>query len=199
MISTIDRLTRGASKRLLLVATLALTLIGAAGVTAGAASAAASAPFCGITWGSLPRANGDLGTSPLLDVRTGRHDCYDRVVFDFAGPATGYRVQYADNVLSQGQGAVLDVAGGAKLDVTLLEPAYDVQTGALTFPHATGDHLADVAGYQTLRDAVYGGSFEGYTTVGIGVRARLPFRVFTLAGPGGHSRIVLDVAHRWSA
>ncbi len=32
---------------------------------------------------------------------------------------------------------------------------------------------------------------------GVGVRARLPFRMFSLAGPGTGSRIVLDVAHRW--
>jgi hypothetical protein len=199
MISTIDRLTRGASRRLLLAATLTFTLIGASAATAGAAAGAATAPFCGITWGSLPAAQGDLSPAPLLDLRTGQHDCYDRVVFDFDGAASGYRVRYADNVFSQGRGAVLNVAGGAKLDVTLLEPANDVETGAVTFPHAAGDHLANVAGDRTLRDVVYGGSFEGYTTVGIGVRARLPFRVLTLAGPGGHSRIVIDVAHRWSA
>ena len=58
--------------------------------------------------------------------------------------------------------------------------------------------MADVAGYRTLRDVVYGGTFEGYTTFGVGVRARLPFRVLTLAGPDGGSRIVIDVAHRWS-
>jgi hypothetical protein len=55
-----------------------------------------------------------------------------------------------------------------------------------------------VRGYPTLRSVVYGGSFEGYTTFGVGVRARLPFRVFTLDGPGRGSRIVVDVAHRWS-
>jgi hypothetical protein len=44
---------------------------------------------------------------------------------------------------------------------------------------------------------VYAGSFEGYTTLGVGTRARLPFRVFALAGPGGDTRIVVDVAHRW--
>jgi hypothetical protein len=54
-----------------------------------------------------------------------------------------------------------------------------------------------VLGYRTLRDVVFGGSFEGYTTFAVGVRARLPFRVFVLAGPGTHSRIVLDVAHQW--
>jgi hypothetical protein len=41
------------------------------------------------------------------------------------------------------------------------------------------------------------GSFEGLTTIGLGVRAKLPFRVFTLNGPDGHSRLVIDVAHRW--
>jgi hypothetical protein len=41
------------------------------------------------------------------------------------------------------------------------------------------------------------GSFEGQTTIGLGVRARLPFRVFTLDGPGNGSRIVIDVAHHW--
>ncbi|BAS14136.1 conserved hypothetical protein [Arthrobacter sp. Hiyo8] len=43
----------------------------------------------------------------------------------------------------------------------------------------------------------FAGSFEGYTSLGLGVRARLPFRVFTLAGPGTGSRLVIDVAHMW--
>ncbi len=43
----------------------------------------------------------------------------------------------------------------------------------------------------------YAGSFEGQTTLGLGVRARLPFRAFVLAGPGDGSRLVVDVAHRW--
>jgi hypothetical protein len=41
------------------------------------------------------------------------------------------------------------------------------------------------------------GSFEGYTSLGLGVRARLPFQVFTLDGPGSGSRLVVDVAHFW--
>jgi hypothetical protein len=39
--------------------------------------------------------------------------------------------------------------------------------------------------------------FEGQTTFGLGVRARLPFRVLRLAGPGSGQRLVIDVAHRW--
>ncbi|HEX2064459.1 MAG TPA: hypothetical protein VHE80_08555 [Acidimicrobiales bacterium] len=41
------------------------------------------------------------------------------------------------------------------------------------------------------------GTFEGRSTFGLGVWARLPFRVFKLDGPGTSSRIVVDVAHRW--
>ena len=58
-------------------------------------------------------------------------------------------------------------------------------------------HAVNVTGFQTFRQVFYGGSFEGVTTAGLGVRARLPFRVFLLAGPGNGSRLVIDVAHRW--
>ena len=175
------------------------------GSAAAVTASAAAAPFCGITWGSLPKDHDVMSSAPLSDIRTGQHPCFDRVVFDFQGsrttfqgPASGYHVAYVDNVYSEGKGDRLNVAGGAKLRVGLLDPAYDIETGAPTFPHGDDAHVADVRGYRTLRDVVFGGSFEGYTTVGIGVRARLPFRVFTLAGPGSGSRLVLDVAHRWS-
>src|SRR5436305_835276 len=85
---------------------VAATVGGAAAVTASAA-----APSCGITWGSLPRVNDTMSPAALGDVRTGRHDCYDRVVFDFDAPASGYHVEYADHVYSQGKGDVLNVAG----------------------------------------------------------------------------------------
>jgi hypothetical protein len=175
---------------------LAAAIVGSVG--SAAASTTAAAPYCGITWGSLPKEHGDLTPSALVDVRTGRHDCYDRVVFEFQGSAQGYRVEYADVVATQARNEPLDIAGGAKLNVLLTEPANDVNTGAPTYLHRSGDHVANVNGYRTLRDVVYGNSYEGYTTFGVGTRARLPFRVFTLDGPGSHSRIVIDIANQWS-
>lgn len=188
-------------RRPVLLAAGLLALVGA--VAGGAVSAGpavgATAPYCGIAWGSLAKAGGDLRPTPLLATRTGRHDCFDRLVFELEGGADGYQVQYVDEVHTEGEGRPLSgsTAGGALLRVRLLEPAYDPFTGTITYPHRSGDHVADVGGYSTLRDVVYGGTFEGYTTFAVGVRARLPFRVFVLAGPGSHSRIVLDVAHRW--
>ncbi len=156
---------------------------------------AAAGSTCGITWGSLAKVAGEHGTAPLGQVRAGRHDCFDRVVFEIDGPAPGYRVEYVSRVRTQGEGAVLPLAGGAFLNVVLLSNVFD-ELGHLHYPGRVGEGL-NVARYKTLRDVKFGGCFEGATQFGVGVRARLPFRVFNLAGPGTHSRIVLDVAHRW--
>ncbi len=176
----------------LVATTLALMLTAAVAGPAVAGSASAATPYCGITWGSLAKSGGSLSAAPLIASRTGQHSCWDRVVFEFAGSAAGYRASYASEVYTQGgQPMSSRTAGGALINVTLLESAN-------TYPHATFDHVANVSGYRTLRDVVYGGSFEGYTTFAVGVRARLPMRVFVLSGPGTHSRIVIDVAHAWT-
>jgi hypothetical protein len=56
--------------------------------------------------------------------------------------------------------------------------------------------VPNVAGFSTFRSITNVGSFEGQTAYGLGVRVRPPFRAFTVAG--GHGRIVVDVAHRWT-
>ena len=72
-----------------------------------------------------------------------------------------------------------------------------MNTGAATYQPANPAELVAVSGWQTFRQVAWAGSFEGYTTVGLGVRALLPFRVFVLDGPGSGSRVVVDVAHQW--
>jgi len=159
-------------------------------------TASATVAYCGISWGSLAKAGAPTSTAPIANVRTGRHDCFDRVVFDFDGSTDGYRVEYVPEFRTDGSGRLLAVAGGAILQVRLNANVFD-QLGHLHYARADGDHVANVGGYETLRDVFFGGCFEGATTFGVGVRARLPFRVFPLAGPGSSSRIVLDIAHRW--
>jgi len=185
-------------RRALLLVTGVAVLAGTAVATTVTAGATATTN-CGITWGSLPREAGGMSPVALMTTRTGQHPCYDRLVFELDGPANSYRVEYASEVYTEGEGAPLSgvTGGGALLRVSLRSPAYDIQTGRLTYLHYVGEHVAAVGGYQTLRDVVYGGTFEGYTILAVGTRARLPFRVFALSGPGAHSRIVLDIAHRW--
>jgi hypothetical protein len=175
-----------------------LTAAAAILITVGAvpAASASAAPYCGISWGSLAKTAGP-STSPtsyLTNIRTGQHDCYDRMVLDLNGTtAAGYDVRYVSNVYADASGQLIPLSGGAKLQIVLKAPAYN-SSGTATYPGVTGQKLPGVnlTGYQTFRDAKFAGSFEGRTTIGLGVRAQLPFRVTTET-----NRVIIDVAHYW--
>ena len=48
-----------------------------------AVPAQAAAPYCGITWGSLPeQRRRHRSAAPLTNARAGRHACFDRLVID---------------------------------------------------------------------------------------------------------------------
>lgn len=168
----------------------------AAGLGIVVSGPASAAPYCGLTWGSLAKTGQDTGPASVTDVRTGQHYCFDRLVVDLNGPAVSYTVQYVPRIEQEGSGAFIPVRGGARLHVSIMAPSYD-QDGNPTYSPADRNELSNVSGYQTFRQVVSAGSFEGYTSLGLGVRGRLPFRVFTLDGPGAGSRLVVDVAHYW--
>lgn len=142
-----------------------------------------------------------MSAAPLYLVRVGRHPCYDRVVFDVNGPqAVGYTVRYVPVVQADGSGKPVPVAGGAALEVVVRAPMLGTdsqghQPGSRV--PAVGDDLVPrsrVTGWSSLRQVAYAGSFEGQTTTAIGVRARLPFRVF-VTGDRGYRHIVIDIGH----
>ena len=173
----------------------ATAVLVATGVPATAAQAGASCPT---GWGSLPETGRPHAAGPLTDVRAGRHGCFDRLVVDVAAPASSaFDVRYVAAVRADGSGVRVPLRGAADLQVVVRAPAYDPDTGALVYRPADPRELVRTRGFRTFRQVAYAGSFEGQTTVGLGVRARLPFRVLVLPGPGGGSRIVVDVAHSW--
>ncbi|EYR62565.1 hypothetical protein N866_07380 [Actinotalea ferrariae CF5-4] len=164
------------------------------GLTVVAAPAASAHPYCGQVWGSLAERDPDMSAAQVTNIRAGRHACFDRLVLDADGPIEGYSVRYVDAVVQDGSGFEVPVRGGARLQV--VAHAGVIATDAFFLPDG---RLVNTSGYRTFRDVVWAGSFEGMTSVGLGVRARLPFRVFVLDGPGDGSRLVVDVAHRWCA
>jgi hypothetical protein len=176
---------------LIVLAALAVSVLGLVG------PATAAAPYCGITWGSTPET--DAGTSAGVTVtglRAGQHACFDRLVVDLRGhPLGGWDVRYVPVVHRDGSGAPVPVLGGAALQLVVHAPAYD-DAGRPTLRVADERAVVPVTGYRTLRQVAWAGSFEGYTTLAVGTRARLPFRVSVLPGPAG-DRLVVDVAHRW--
>lgn len=160
------------------------------GVAMPVTATAATGP-CDVVWGSGPKSDMVMTGAELVGLRAGRHECHDRLVFDLRGPITGYWVSYVDAVTEDPTGDPVPLRGGAELQLTVFAPAYD-ESGAPTYSYSDRTELVDVAGYRTFRQVAWAGSWEGTTGVGLGVRARLPFRVFTLT-----DRIVVDVAHTW--
>lgn len=173
-------------------AALAISVIGGFALT----SSVGAAPYCGITWGSLPKTASDTSTTieTLNNIRTGQHDCYDRMVIDTSAPGTGYAVRYVPNVYADGSGQLITLTGGAKLQIIAEAPSYNPSTGLPAYGGAANQPLPGVnlTGYETFRSAKFAGSFEGQSTIGLGVRATLPFRVIKI-----DNRVVVDVAHQW--
>jgi hypothetical protein len=173
--------------------------------TPPATAAAAPAAACAFTraWRTGPRRSAPSSAAPLYLVRAGRHACYDRVVLDVnAAAAVGYAVGYATVVREDGSGTPVPVAGGAALEVVIHAPAkghddQGHQPGVfLARPGQDFYSPAQLAGWRTLREVRYAGSFEGQTTIAVGVRARVPFRVLTVLDARDQvMRVILDVAH----
>jgi hypothetical protein len=157
---------------------LTILLLTAALVGGSVPAEAATCPH--VNWGSLEKVNLVQG-GDITNVRAGQQPCYDRLVFDLAGPLAGYDVRYTNVVYDVAAGRPLNVPGGARLSVVVFANGFNSRTPS-------------VAGFPTFRSVVYGGTFEAVTVYGLGVRARLPFRVFTLTAP---NRLVLDVANHW--
>ena len=176
-----------------------VTLIGTLTLIASllVAAPSAEAAYCGQYWGSLAKSSGTTMTSAqITNVRAGRHTCYDRLVIDLNGKVKGYSVKYVPAVYTNGAGFKMPLAGAADIEIVVQAPAYTL-AGRPTYVPPSTTNMVNVTGWTTFRQVAWGYSFEGNTIIGLGVRARLPFRVFVLAGPGTGSRLVIDVGHRW--
>lgn len=125
----------------------------------------------------------------VSDIRIGRHDGFDRVVFEVGGEGTpGWDVRYVDAASSQGSGEPVEVAGSAVLQVTLTGMGYPYDTGVDEWSSSgpvTGE------GTQTVTEVAWDATFEGTSVAFVGTSAEAPFRVYLLEGP---TRVVVEVA-----
>lgn len=169
---------------------------GAAGAATGSGSKASAATVCSTPWGSGTESVTDLVAEPLRNIRTGQHTCYDRMVFDITGTSgkVGYHVSYVDAFRQDGTGTQIPVKGGAILEIYANAPSYNPATGAVVYPGRAAQPLpgVNITGYRTFKDTKFGASFEGRTQVGLGLRAKLPFRVLQSG-----DKLIVDVAHTW--
>jgi hypothetical protein len=156
----------------------------------GTAGATATAAACSTPWGTGARDKAQMVQTKVRDVRVGKHACFDRLVIDLgAGRAPGYHIAYVRAFHAQGSGKVVPTSGHAKLLVNVRAPA------ALSFS-ASSRHLVSVAGFAQFRQVAGLGSFEGITSIGLGLDTRKPFRVLEYRTASNNFVLVIDVAHR---
>jgi hypothetical protein len=122
----------------------------------------------------------------LVAVRAGRHAGFDRVVFEFRGPVPATRrVRYVDQVVQDGSGTPVSLAGGADLEVVFQGANAHDDRG---MPTVSSRRFTP--GFTALKEVAQVGDFEAVVSYGLGVDRRRPFKVSTLSGP---SRLVIDV------
>jgi hypothetical protein len=122
-------------------------------------------------------------------VRAGQHACFDRLVVDLGvGRAPGYHVSYVGRFATQGSGMPVPTRGNAKLLV-------NVNAHVAASFSANNRHLASVAGFAEFRQVAGLGYFEGITSMGLGLKAKEPFRVFEFRTASHNVELVIDVAH----
>ena len=113
---------------------------------------------------------------------------YDRVVFQFADSAAGYRVAYADQPVRRcGSGEPVSLQGTAVLLVRL-QPAqaHDVAGRSLLAQREMTPSLRVIKDMKLICD------FEGQVEWALGLESRQGFRVSEQSAP---SRLVIDVVH----
>jgi hypothetical protein len=131
-------------------------------------------------------------TALLERVAIGRHEGYDRVVFQFRNQVPGYRVEYVQPPIKEdGSGNVVQVRGNAFVEVRM-EPAsgFDLTTGEGQLVYKGPKRIdGAAAGTTVVREVVRTGDFEAVLTWAIGLEEKVDFRVMTTQSP---ARLIVD-------
>ena len=129
-------------------------------------------------------------TSTLVgvDIRTGAHDCFERVVVEFGGTGElpGYQVQYEpDPILDSPSGEPVEVAGAATLVISfgawMPDPDGNGYSGPREF---VPDNVSNILELQQIEN------FEGQSAWAVGLDQQRGFAVTTLTDP---VRIIVDI------
>ncbi len=131
-------------------------------------------------------------TALLERIAVGRHEGYDRVVFQFQNVLPGYRIEYVQPPLKEdGSGKPVDVQGAAVV-VVRMEPAsgFDLNTGEGVLIYKGPKRIdGSAAGTSVVREVVRTGDFEAVLSWAIGLSDKVDFRVRTATSP---SRLIVD-------
>ncbi|WP_055590220.1 AMIN-like domain-containing (lipo)protein [Peterkaempfera griseoplana] len=154
------------------------TALAAAGILLTAGSAlAAPAP-------AAPRTS----TAQVVNARLAGHPTYDRIVIDVKGRLPDATVKQVPQLLYDGSGEHVPLAGKAFLQIALTPAAAHNTAGDPVYqgPRLVKLHLTRIKGFAKI------GDFEGYVTFGVALDKASSWTVQRLGSP---SRLVVDIRH----
>ncbi len=128
------------------------------------------------------------GVALLRSVRSGRHEGYDRIVFEFEDHLPEYTIRYMQDPTACGSGHRVDAEAAAALEVDLRPAAAHDDQGQPTIAERVRS-----PGLPALRTARITCDFEAIVTWVLGLDRRAPVRTLELGSP---PRLVVDVPHR---
>jgi hypothetical protein len=131
-------------------------------------------------------------TALLERIALGRHEGYDRVVFQFKNDLPGYRVEYVQPPLKEdGSGNPVSIDGNAVV-VVRMEPAsgFDLNTGEGVLVYTGPKRIeGSTAGTSVVKELARTGDFEAVLSWAIGLSDKVDFRVTTTTSP---DRLIVD-------
>ena len=125
----------------------------------------------------------------LKEVRTGKHENFDRVVFEFAGAGVpGYHIEYVNKPAKAcGSGEPVQVGGASHLVIQMMPTHAHTEAGEVTIKDRER-----VPGLPVIKEMKLICDFEADVQWVLGVAARNPYRVLELSKP---ARLVIDIRH----
>jgi hypothetical protein len=132
-----------------------------------------------------------IARANITDVRTGTHDGYDRVVFEFADGLPEASLERAEPPFTQdASGAPIEVQGESFLRLILRGGTKQTLEGTSSYDGPT----EFATGYPALVHLIEGGDFEAQSTWYLGLAAESCVRVLALTDDGT-ARLVIDIEH----
>jgi hypothetical protein len=131
-------------------------------------------------------------TALLERIAVGRHEGFDRVVFQFRNHLPGYRVEYVQPPLKEdGSGNPVEIQGGAIVLVRMEQASgFDLTTDEGVMVYKGPKRIeGSAAGTSIVRELARTGDFEAVLSWAVGLEERVDFRVRTASSP---DRLIID-------
>lgn len=144
--------------------------------------------LAGLVVAATPAASTHL--SQLVGIRTSQHSTYDRIVLDMSGKKpTSLSHLWDDELRADGSGAVVWLTGEEFITVRAFPAAAHNDSGNSTY---TGSRKFRTRNLQNVMALAITGDFEGYLSVGLGLRHKTWVKRYVLSSP---PRVVIDIGN----